>query len=400
MRSTARVLPAAVWLLILLPSTAFAQASIAGVVRDASMSVLPGVTVEVASPALIEKVRTGVTDGAGQYRIENLRPGVYSVTFSLTGFSTLKRDGIELSGSFATSVNAELKVGAVEETINVSAEAPIVDVQSGSKQSVLRQDVLTGLPTGRTQFTAATLIPGMNLNNQDVGGTNIINTTGGSMTIHGSNGNDQRVMIDGLSTANSELAGNASNFLPNMGSTQEMAVDYSAGTADQMTGGVRINMIPRDGGNTFKGSFFGTAVNDAFQGNNYAQALKDRGLRTPNSIKLQVRLQSRARRAAQGEQAVVLRVGALGEDAELRRRHVLQQERRHCRCLDVRSRSVAAGVSERVSAQRERPPDVAGKREEQVQRLRRRSGPLPVRERDGDDRRRRRPSISSIRSSG
>ena len=287
MRSTARVLPAAVWLLILLPSTVFAQASIAGVVRDASMSVLPGVTVEVASPALIEKVRTGVTDGAGQYRIENLRPGVYSVTFSLTGFSTLKRDGIELSGSFATSVNAELKVGAVEETINVSAEAPIVDVQSGSKQSVLRQEVLTGLPTGRTQFTAATLIPGMNLNNQDVGGTNIINTTGGSMTIHGSNGNDQRVMIDGLSTANSELAGNASNFLPNMGSTQEMAVDYSAGTADQMTGGVRINMIPRDGGNTFKGSFFGTAVNDAFQGNNYVQALKDRGLRTPNSIKLQ-----------------------------------------------------------------------------------------------------------------
>src|SRR5207237_8222424 len=105
---------------------------------------------------------------------------------------------------------------------------------SGPRQSVTRQQVLTGIRPGRTPCTAATLIAGMVLNTQDVGGTNIINTTGGSMTIHGSNGNDQRVMIDGLSTANSELAGNASNFLPNMGSTQEMAVDYSAGTADQM----------------------------------------------------------------------------------------------------------------------------------------------------------------------
>jgi len=183
-------------------------------------------------------------------------------------------------------VNADLKVGSVEETITVSGESPIVDVQSGARQSVLRQEVLTGIPTGRTQFTAATLIPGMNLNNQDVGGTNIINTTGGSMTIHGSNANDQRVMIDGLSTANSELAGQASNFLPNMGSTQEMAVDYSTGTADQMTGGVRINMIPREGGNTFRGSIFGTAANSSFQGSNYVQDLKDRGLRTPNSIKM------------------------------------------------------------------------------------------------------------------
>jgi hypothetical protein len=277
--------PQAAWLVVLLPSMAFAQASIAGTVRDTSMSVLPGVTVEVTSPALIEKVRSAATDGTGQYRVENLRPGVYAVTFSLAGFSTIKREGIELAGSFAASVNAELKVGAVEETITVSAESPIVDVQSGSKQSVLRQEVLTGIPTGRTQFTAATLIPGMNLSNQDVGGTNIINTTGGSMTIHGSNGNDQRVMIDGLSTANSELAGQASNFLPNMGSTQEMAVDYSSGTADQMTGGVRINMIPREGGNTFKGSFFGTGVNGWFQGNNYDQSLKDRGLTTPTRSK-------------------------------------------------------------------------------------------------------------------
>ena len=274
-------------LLIGLPSTAQAQASVGGVVKDSSGAVLPGVTVEASSPALIEKTRTGVTDGSGQYKIEELRPGTYAVTFTLTGFSSVKREGLELSGSFAATVNAELRVGAVEETITVSAESPLVDVQSAAKQRVISSEVLTDIPTGRTQFTAATLIPGMNLNNQDVGGTNIINTTGGSITAHGSNGNDQRVMIDGLSTANAELAGNASNFLPNFGSVQEVAVDYSSGTAEQAYGGVRINMIPRQGGNRVSGSFFGTAVNASFQGSNYTQDLIDRGLKTPNSINVE-----------------------------------------------------------------------------------------------------------------
>src|SRR5688500_11780718 len=238
-----------------------AQASIAGVVRDASGAVLPGVTVEAASPALSEKMRTVTTDGAGQYRIEQLRTGTYSVTFSLAGFSTVKREGVELTGSFSATVNADLRVGTLEETVTVTGASPIVDVQSATKQRVIDADVLAAIPNGRTQFTAATLIPGMNLNNQDVGGSNIINTTGGSMTIHGSNGNDQRVMIDGLSTAISELAGQASNFLPNMGSAQEVAVDYSSGTADQATGGVRINISPREGGNALTGSFFATGAN-------------------------------------------------------------------------------------------------------------------------------------------
>jgi Carboxypeptidase regulatory-like domain len=273
-------------LLIALPSVAHAQASIAGVVKDTSGAVLPGVTVETSSPSLIERTRSVVTDDTGQYKIVDLRPGSYAVTFTLSGFSTVRREGVELSGSFAATVNAELRVGAIEETITVTSESPIVDVQSASKQRVLGQEVLTDIPTGRTPLTTAILIPGMNINNQDVGGTNIINTTGGSITIHGSSGNDQRIMIDGLSTANAELAGQASNFLPNMGSAQEVAVDYSSGTADQATGGVRINLIPKEGGNLLRGSFFGTAVNDSFQGDNYTQELKDRGLRTPNSIKL------------------------------------------------------------------------------------------------------------------
>jgi len=274
-------------LLVAAPSAVFAQASIAGTARDTSGAVLPGVTVEASSPALIEKTRSAVTDGTGQYRIEQLRPGIYTVTFTLGGFSTVKRDDIELSGSFTAAVNADMRVGTVSETVTVTGESPLVDVQGAVKQRVIPNDVLTNIPTGRTQFTAATLIPGMNLNNQDVGGTNIINTTGGSITVHGSSGNDQRVMIDGLSTANAELAGNASNFLPNFGSVQEVAVDYAAGTADQPYGGVRINMIPREGGNQFRGSLFATAVNSSFQGSNYTQDLIDRGLKTPNSINVQ-----------------------------------------------------------------------------------------------------------------
>src|SRR5262245_40641547 len=103
-----------------MPALAHAQAAVAGVVRDSSGAVLPGVTIEVSSPALIEKVRSGITDGSGQYRVLDLRPGVYTVTFTLTGFSTIRRDGIELTGSFTATVNAEMRIGAVEETITVT----------------------------------------------------------------------------------------------------------------------------------------------------------------------------------------------------------------------------------------------------------------------------------------
>jgi hypothetical protein len=206
------------------------------------------------------------------------------VTFTLTGFNGVRREGVELAGSFAATISPELRVGAVEETVTVTGQSPIVDVQSATKQRVIGDDVLQAIPTGRTQFTAATLIPGMNLNNQDVGGTNIINTTGGSMTIHGSNANDQRVMIDGLSTP-TELAGRRATSAQH-GRGSEMAVDFSSGTADQSTSGVRINIIPREGGNQLKGTLFATGANSGFQGSNYTTDLQARGLRTPNSVKM------------------------------------------------------------------------------------------------------------------
>jgi hypothetical protein len=225
-----------------LPPATFAQAtaSIAGTVVDASGAVFRGVTVEASSPALIEKVRTVVTDGTGQYRIEQLRGGAYTVTFTLTGFSTVRREGVELAGSFSATVNAEMKLGSVEETITVTGDSPVVDIQSSQRQRVIDQELLVAIPTGRTPQIAAFLIPGVNLNNVDVGGTNIINTTGGSMSIHGGRVDDTRLLIDGITIANTEGTGWSANMLPNMGSTQEVSVDYSSVTAESITGGLQI----------------------------------------------------------------------------------------------------------------------------------------------------------------
>src|SRR5256885_11869560 len=129
--------------LLLLPAAAYAQATLAGVVRDASEAVLPGVTVEAASPSLIEKVRIAVTDGSGQYRITELTPGTYTLTFTLTGFTGIRREGISVSGSGVITINADLRVGAVAETITVTGETPVVDTQNARRQAVLSNDVIT-----------------------------------------------------------------------------------------------------------------------------------------------------------------------------------------------------------------------------------------------------------------
>ena len=149
------------FVVLLLPAAAFAQGTITGVVRDASGAVLPGVTVEAASPVLIEKVRSVLTDSTGQYRIVDLRPGTYAVTFTLPGFTTVKRDGIELTGDFVASVNADLRVGSLEETVTVTGESPIVDVQSARVQTVLDRDVLTAIPSSRGANGIQALIPGL-----------------------------------------------------------------------------------------------------------------------------------------------------------------------------------------------------------------------------------------------
>lgn len=140
---------AALFVVLLLPAAAFAQAAITGVVRDTSGGVLPGVTVEAASPVLIERTRSVVSDDTGQYRIVDLRPGTYNVTFALPGFNTVKREGIELSGDFVATVSVELRVGALEETVTVTGESPIVDVQSARVQTIVDREVIAAIPSSR-----------------------------------------------------------------------------------------------------------------------------------------------------------------------------------------------------------------------------------------------------------
>ena len=133
-----------------IPSTVSAQSAISGIVKDSGGGVLPGVTVQAASPALIERVREAVTDEQGRFTIVDLRPGLYKVTFALSGFATLVRDGIDLPSNFTATVNAELKVGALEESVTVSGDAPIVDVQSAQHTAILKRDLMDAIPTGRT----------------------------------------------------------------------------------------------------------------------------------------------------------------------------------------------------------------------------------------------------------
>ena len=134
------------------PATAFAQASgIAGVVRDTTGAVMPGVTVEASSPALIERVRTVTTDSQGQYKIVDLRPGIYSVTFTLPGFSTVKREDVEIPAAFVATVNADLRVGALEETVTVSGVSPVIDTQTVLKRQVVAKDTIDAMPTFRSR---------------------------------------------------------------------------------------------------------------------------------------------------------------------------------------------------------------------------------------------------------
>jgi Carboxypeptidase regulatory-like domain len=280
----ARLAPALFGILLLLPVLAYGQAEITGVVRDPSGAVLPGVTVEAASDALIEKVRSVVTDGAGQYRAVDLRPGAYVVTFTLPGFSTIKRDGLVVSGAATFVVNVEMRVGSLEETITVTGEAPVVDVQQVTRQQVMNHEVIDAIPTGRNYYSLGVLIPGVSSNATDVGGS-----TGDAMaqlTVHGSRPSSQRITQNGVSTAGLSGSGGFAGTVPNVNAAAEVTIDTNAASAELATGGVRINFIPRDGGNRVSGSvFFNFAHEDFLQGDNYTQRLQEQGLSAPGAIK-------------------------------------------------------------------------------------------------------------------
>ena len=257
--------------LVLWPAEASAQSEITGVVRDGSGSVLPGVTVEAASPALIEKVRAVVTDGGGNYRIISLRPGVYKVTFTLPGFATVIREGIELTSDFAASVNADMTVGAIEETITVTGESPIVDTQSITARHVMTREVLDVLPTGRNIQAVGIMIPGTAL--APGGGGALSRDVGGSGSLQQSplqyrGSGDTVQTIEGLRLNNLEAQGAYSGVYWNDASFEEFSYITGADSAEMGQGGMRVNMVPRDGGNTFRGQAFANFTDGAWASDN------------------------------------------------------------------------------------------------------------------------------------
>jgi len=264
---------------LLSPLTAEAQQAggIAGLVRDTSGAVLPGVTVEAASPALIEKVRSAATDDAGRYSLTDLRPGTYVVTFALSGFSSVKRDGIVLTAGFTATVNADLQVGTVSETITVSGASPLVDTQNSRQQTVVSTELLSALPTSSKSIAnLATLIPGYTVA-PDVGGSTGLYGANNTGQMHGKTG--AKVGFDGLNTRAPMAGGTSPGYVPNPAAAEEVAIATGA-TLAESSQSLSINMIPKEGGNTFKSEFSGSYANGSMQADNLTDELRARGSTT------------------------------------------------------------------------------------------------------------------------
>ena len=265
--------------LLALPSAARAQSAIAGVVKDSSGAVLPGVTVEAASDALIEKSKVVVSDGAGAYKIIDLRPGTYVVTFTLTGFQSFKREGLELPSDFTATVDATMKVGALEESVTVSGASPVVDVQSNVKSQVLSRETLDSVPNAHTIQSVGQLIPGVTLTSPDVGGSVQMQQT--YFSVHGTGANGTSMLMDGMIINGLMLDGAVQTYM-NDATAAEMVYRTGGGGGEQQTGGLQINVVPREGGNRFNGQFSGGWEN--WQSDNFTQDLKNLGVTSVDKL--------------------------------------------------------------------------------------------------------------------
>jgi hypothetical protein len=261
-------------------SAAFAQGTIAGVVRDASGAVLPGVTVEAASPALIEKVRTAITDGTGRYRIEDLRPGEYTVTFTLAGFATVRREMLQVSGSAVIAVDADMRVGGLQETITVTGETPVVDTQSTRREVTLDNETLRSLPSVRSYSYLLTTVPGLqtNVNNVNTGPVFAI------FPIHGGRGVESRLTVDGLNISNPPGGNQPPNFTADVGNAQEVTMLTSGGLGEMETAGLTMNIVPKQGGNNFSGLAFASGYSKGMLGDNFDDDLRAQGVTQPAPV--------------------------------------------------------------------------------------------------------------------
>jgi hypothetical protein len=242
--------------------------------------VLPGVTVEASSPALIEKVRTAVTDGSGQYRITGLNPGTYALTFTLPGFNVVRRDGIELSGTATLTIPVDMRVGTVEETITVTGETPVVDVQNAQRETVLSADVVETIPGNRSVGTLLNAVPGLTVNDGALAASP-------TMTFFAARGgpiNEGRMAINGMTIAAPFNGGGVSTYILDSINVEEVVVSVAGGLGESDIGGPMMNLVPRAGGNQFRGSAFINNAGDWSKGDNLTDELRAVGLTEPPGI--------------------------------------------------------------------------------------------------------------------
>jgi hypothetical protein len=263
---------------LLIPSGVFAQVALAGTVKDSSGAVLPGVTVEAASPVLIEKTRSAVSDSTGQYRIESLQPGTYSVTFTLAGFSTLKREGVEVSGTGVVSINADMKIGGVAETITVTGATPVVDIQSTKTAVTFDNEAMRNLPAVRSYSYVLTAVPGIQSNITDVNTGPVF----AIFPVHGGRGVESRLTVEGMNISNPPGGNQPPNYTADIGNSAEVTVQTAGGLGEFETAGVTMNIVPKQGGNSLSGLFASSGFSGGMQSDNYSSDLQSRGAGTPN----------------------------------------------------------------------------------------------------------------------
>ena len=285
MRSRWKMIGSALAALLCASNTWGQQAAgISGVVRDSSNAVLPGVTVEAASAALIERTRTVTTDGEGRYSIVDLRPGTYAMTFSLPGFSTVIRQGVELQSGFTASINVNMAVGSVQESVTVTAASPVVDVQSSRQQQLVKSSELEALPAGNIGLqTLAYVTPGFATTQADVGGTRDTWSAQGAYTFfHGKTGT--RASYDGFRNQYFIGAASGVGYITDQGNIQEMQLETTGMGAESGSGSTSLNAIPRSGSNTLRGTIDGFVSTSSMQGSNIDDALRAYGINSSAQV--------------------------------------------------------------------------------------------------------------------
>src|SRR5262245_26669887 len=260
-------------------STAAGGGEIAGIVRDSSGGLLVGVTVEATSPALIERSRTAESDSNGHYRIVGLRPGVYTVSFTLQGFSTRRID-VEVESTSVVPLSPDMEAGQFTEEVTVTAEPPVVDVRRTANQFVISQRLFDSMPISRFPNTLPTLLPYVSCGAR---GGQIGFEFNQTCMAHGGRGDDQRITLDGLNVGAIHTP-HISNFIPNAEAAQEIVIETAASGAEWQTGGVKVTQLPRDGGNTVSGSLFATAAFGGMHSRNLSPDLVDQGMAAADTL--------------------------------------------------------------------------------------------------------------------